>query len=119
MFKFCVIGFEFFSFCLTLSVTEKLKTLIFKMPIIAQTLNINNLITTRAKAINLLTNRKLVEYSFKNGVEKAMFIFSVSEILLSKGRLVLRRFEWFLIFFYFVQSLSKKPKKYWESFEIA
>ena len=75
--------------------------------------------TTRAKAINLLTIRKLVECSFKNGVKKAMFIFSVSEILLFKGRSVLRRFEWFLFFFYFVQSLSKKTKKYWESFEIA
>ena len=101
MFKFCVIVFKFFSFCFTLSVTEKCKTLIFKMPIITQILNNNNLITPRAKAINLLTIRKIVEYSFKNGVQKAMFIFRVSEILLSKGRSVLRRFKWFLIFSYF------------------
>ena len=102
MFKFWVIVFEFFSFCLTLSVTEKLKTLIFKMPIITQILNINNLITTKAKAINLFTIRKLVEYSFENGVKKAMFIFSVSEILLFKGRSVRRRFEWFLFFFFII-----------------
>ena len=54
-------------FCyLTLSVPEKLKNLIFEMPIITQTLNINNLRTTSAKSINLHTIRKLVEYSLKN-----------------------------------------------------
>ena len=36
------------------------------MPIIPQTLNINNLRTTSAKSINLHTIRKLIEYSLKN-----------------------------------------------------
>ena len=61
--------FNFFWFCLTLSVTKKLKNSIFEMPIIPQTLNINNLWTTSAKSINLHTLRKLVEYSLKtNGL---------------------------------------------------
>ena len=50
---------------LTLSVPEKLKNSIFEMPIIAQTLNINNLRTASAKSINLHTIRKLTEYSLK------------------------------------------------------
>ena len=51
---------------LTLSVTEKLKNSILEMPIITQTLNINNLRTTSATSINLHIIRKLVEYSLKN-----------------------------------------------------
>ena len=51
---------------LTLLVPGKLKNSIFEMPIITQTLNINNLRTTSAKSINLHTIRKLAEYSFKN-----------------------------------------------------
>ena len=35
------------------------------MPIITQTLNINNLRTTGTKSVNLHTLRKLVEYSLK------------------------------------------------------
>ena len=50
---------------LTLSLPEKLKNWIFEMPIIPQTLNINNSRTTRAKSINLHTIRKLIECSFK------------------------------------------------------
>ena len=76
-------------FFLILSVPEKLKILIFEMPIITQTLNINNLRTTSAKSINLHTIRKLVEYSLKNVAAKAMFTLSVFEILLSEGRSVL------------------------------
>ena len=67
---------------LTLSVPEKLKNSIFEMPIIAQTLNINNLRTASAKSINLHTIRKLTEYSLK-------IVLTVFEILLSEGRLVL------------------------------
>ena len=51
---------------LTLSIPEKSKNSIFGMPIITQTLNINNLRTTGARSINLHTIRKLVEYSLKN-----------------------------------------------------
>ena len=56
---------EFFWFCLTISVQEKIKNLIFEMPITSQTLCINNLITTSAKLISLDTIRKLIEYSLK------------------------------------------------------
>ena len=58
--------FEFFWFFLTLSVREKLKKSIYKMPIITQTLKTNNLRYTSANSINLHTIRKLVEYSLKN-----------------------------------------------------
>ena len=64
---------------------EKLKNSIFEMPIIPQTLNINNSRTTRAKSTNLHTVRKLIEYSFK----KAMFTTTVFEILMSEVRSVL------------------------------
>ena len=66
---------------LTLSIPEKLKKLIFEMPIIIQTLNIDNLRATNPKSI-----RKLAEYSLKNVKAKAMFTLTV---LLRKGRSVL------------------------------
>ena len=68
---------------LTLSVPKKLKKLIFEMPIIIQTLNIENLRATSAKSINLNTIRKLVEHSLKNVPAKAMFTLTV---LLPEGR---------------------------------
>ena len=77
--------FNFFWFCLTLSVTEKLKNSISEMPIITQTLNINNVRTTIAKSINLHTIRKFAEYSLKHVLAKAMFTLTVFEILLSEG----------------------------------
>ena len=52
-----------FKFCLTFSVPEKLKSSIFEMPVISQTLNINNTKTTSAKSIKLYTFRKLIEYT--------------------------------------------------------
>ena len=64
---------------LTLWVPEELKNSIFEMPIITQTLIINNLRTTSAKSVNLNFIRKLVEYSFKNVLAKAMFILTVFE----------------------------------------
>ena len=67
---------NFFWFCLILSVRENMQNSIFEMPIITQTLNINNLRTTSAKSITLHTIRKLVELSLKNIVEKAMFFIS-------------------------------------------
>ena len=66
-----------------------MKILIFEMPIITQTLNINNLRITSAKSINLHTIGKLVEYSLKIVAAKAMFTLTVFEILLSEGRSVL------------------------------
>ena len=72
---------------LTLSLPEKLKNSILEMPIITQTLNINNFRTTSAKSINQHIIRKLVEYSIKN--VPAMFTLTVFEILLSEGRSVL------------------------------
>ena len=64
---------NFFWFFLTLSVPEKLKNSIFEMPVVPQTLNINNITTTSAKYINLHTIRKLIEYSFKKVLVKATF----------------------------------------------
>ena len=55
-----------------LSVPEKLKSLIFEMPIIPQTLIINNSRTTKAKSINRYTIRKLIEYYLKTVLIKAM-----------------------------------------------
>ena len=46
---------------LTLSVPEKLKNSIFETPIIAKTLNNNNLRTTSAKSINLHTIRTFIQ----------------------------------------------------------
>ena len=80
---------NFFWFCLTLSVPEKLKTWIFEIPVITQGLNINNLRTTSAKSINLNTIRKLLEYSLKRAGAKTVFILRVSGILRSEGRSVL------------------------------
>ena len=73
---------------LTLSVPEKLKNSIFEMPIITQTLKINNLRTTSVKSINLHTIRRLAEYCFKNILAKARFPLTVFEILLTEGRSV-------------------------------
>ena len=79
---------------------EKLKNLIFEMPIIPQTLSINNLRTTRAKSINLHTIRKLIEYSFKKVGIKAMFSLTVFEILMSEGRWVLSQPGYDCIWFF-------------------
>ena len=59
------------------------------MPIIPQTLNINNSRTARAESINLHTIRKLIEYSLENLPLKAMFTRTVFQILMSEGRSVL------------------------------
>ena len=64
------------------------------MSIIPQTLNINNLRTISAKSINLHTIRKLIKYSLKNILRKAMFSLIVFEILLLVGRLVLSAVQW-------------------------
>ena len=57
--------FNFFRFCLTISVPQELKILIFEMQIFPQTLNINNLKTTSAKSISMHTIGKLIKYSLK------------------------------------------------------
>ena len=80
---------NFFWFCVTLSVPQKIKNSIFEMPIILQTLNINNLRTTSAKSINLHTIRKLIEFSLKKPTAKAMFTLTSFEILLSEVRSLL------------------------------
>ena len=46
---------------LTPSVLEKLKNSIFEIPIVPQTLRIDNLRTTSAKSINLVTVCNLIE----------------------------------------------------------
>ena len=79
----------FFSFCLTLPVPEKFKNLIFEIPIITQTLNINNLRTICAKSMNQHTVKNLVERYFKSFVAKVIFTLTVFEILLPEGMSVL------------------------------
>ena len=63
---------------LTLSVPEKLENSIFEMPIIPETLNINNLRNTNAKSMNLHTIRKFIEYSLKNILIKQYFLLPFS-----------------------------------------
>ena len=58
--------FNLFWSSLTLSIPEKLKNLIFEMPIIPQTLNSIIFRTTNTKSINLHTIRSLTKYSLKN-----------------------------------------------------
>ena len=70
-------------------VPEKLKNSIFEMPIILQTLNINNLRTTSAVPINLHTISNLIKYSFKMASVKALFTLTVFQILLFECRPVL------------------------------
>ena len=74
---------------LTLPVPELLKNSIFETPVIPQNLKINNSRTSGAKSINLDIISKLIEYSFKKVLMKAMFTLNVFEILLSEGRSVL------------------------------
>ena len=76
------IVFNFFWFCLTLPVLEKLKNSIFEIPIIPQILNINNYRTTCTKCIILHIIRKLIEYSFKGITLMTMFTTTAFEILL-------------------------------------
>ena len=66
------------------------------MPMIPQTLNINNLRTTNANAkyANLNAIRKLMKYSLKHSFVKAMFTLTVFEILLFVGRTVLSPAQW-------------------------
>ena len=60
------------------------------MPIIPQTLKMNNLRSTRAKSINLHTIITLTEYSFLKILGKATFTLSVFEILLFECRSVFK-----------------------------
>ena len=113
------IVFKYFSFCLALTVPEKLKNSFFEIPIIPESSNMNSLRTTSTKSTNLHTITKLVEYSLENFVVKTMFTLTVFEILLSEGRSVLspaqrgtksKRVElkWVIHWFFW---LDKKIKK--------
>ena len=62
---------------------------IFEMSVIPKTLNINILRTTSAKSSNMHAIRKLIEYSLKNDLVKAILTLNIFEILLSEGRSVL------------------------------
>ena len=59
------------------------------MSVIPKTLNINILRTTSAKSSNMHAIRKLIEYSLKNDLVKAILTLNIFEILLSEGRSVL------------------------------
>ena len=78
---------NFFWFCLTFSVSEKLKNSVFEIPVIPENLNTSKLRTTNTKSIKLHTIEKLITYSLKNFCVKGMFAFTVFEILLFECRL--------------------------------
>ena len=71
-----------------------MKNLIFEIPVIPQTLNINKQKTESAKSISLDIIGKLIEYFFKKGNVKAVFTPTVLEILLFKDRLKLWLAQW-------------------------
>ena len=58
-----------FLYILTLPVLGKMKNTISEIPIIPQTLNINNYRTTSGKSINLDIIRNFMEYALKKVVE--------------------------------------------------
>ena len=69
---------------LTISIPEKSRNSIFKIPIVPQTLSINNQRTTSTKSINLDITRKPIKYSLKKAGLKTTFTLTVFEILLLK-----------------------------------
>ena len=69
-----------------LSVSGKLKNLIFEILIIPLTLNINNLRTTSEKSIKLHIIRKLMEYFLNNIAVNTIFTLTALETPLSEGR---------------------------------
>ena len=75
---------NFFFFCLTFSVPEKLKNLIFEIPITPQTLSINKQRTTSAKSIKLHIIRKLINQSLKNDVVRQYLLLLFSRYCCSK-----------------------------------
>ena len=86
--------FKFFDIALPFQYWEKLKNSIFEIPIIPQTLNINNYRNTRTKSINLHIIRRLIRYSLKKPCLKAMLTFTVFETLLFEVRSVLWSSQW-------------------------
>ena len=76
--------FEFFRFCLSLSVAQKLKNSIFQMPIITQTLNINNLRTTSAKFINPTPLENLLNVVWKILKQKQCLLLPLSRYCCEK-----------------------------------
>lgn len=59
------------------------------MPIILQTLKINNSRSTKGNSIYHRTITKLIQYNFKMCPKKALFTYAVFEVLMSDGRLLL------------------------------
>ena len=68
---------------------EKVKTKIFEIPVIPQTLNINNQKSTSSKCINLNIIRKVIKYHLEKVIVEAMFNPIVFKILLFQAREVL------------------------------
>ena len=58
------------------------------MPIFAQVLNGNNLKSVSENSMKMQANRKLIKYSFKKCIVKAMFILTVFTTLLLEGRTI-------------------------------
>ena len=64
---------KIFWFCFNPSIPEKLKNLIFEIPIIPQTLIINNYRSASAKSISSDVIRKHIEYSGEGNVYPYFF----------------------------------------------
>ena len=86
--------FNIFSFCLTLSLTKKLKTTILEMLISPKPLNINNLRTTSPKPINFHAVTKLIRCSLKKVDLKDMLALTIFTILLFECMSVLLSSQW-------------------------
>ena len=63
---------------LSLSVPAILKSSIFEIPIIPQTLKMNNLRTASAKSINVHTIRKLIKYFWKKSLWRKCLLLPFS-----------------------------------------
>ena len=71
---------------LTLSLPEKLENSIFKIPIIPQTLNINNLENHKFKFCHPEYHQKAYQILLSNVLVKAMVTLTIFKILLFKAR---------------------------------
>ena len=71
-----------------------MKNSIFEIPVVPQTLNINNCRTTSAKSITWISLGSLSNILLKKCWVKAMFTFTTFEIFLFGGRLVLSAAQW-------------------------
>ena len=78
--------FKFFGFCLSRLVPQKLKNSIIEMPIITQTLNINNLRNTSTKSINLILLKNLLNVLWEMLQQRQFLVWPFSRYCCPKVR---------------------------------